>query len=138
MPRYVVGSLAEALDMRSGKALSRSRVLIIGLAYKKNVPDIRESPSLRLIEIIEERGAKADYHDPFVAEIPPTREHMALKGRKSVELTEVVVKSFDAVLVSTDHDDVDYAALVRWAPLIIDTRNIFSKLGLTGEHIVKS
>jgi UDP-N-acetyl-D-glucosamine dehydrogenase len=138
MPRYVVGSLAEALDMRSGKALSRSRVLIIGLAYKKNVPDIRESPSLRLIEIIEERGGRADYHDPFVAEIPPTREHMALKGRKSVELTEVVVKSFDAVLVSTDHDDVDYAALVRWAPLIIDTRNIFSKLGLTGEHIVKS
>jgi UDP-N-acetyl-D-glucosamine dehydrogenase len=138
MPRYVVGSLAEALDMRAGKALSRSRVLVIGLAYKKNVPDIRESPSLRLIEIIEERGGRSDYHDPFVAEIPVTREHMALKGRKSVELTEEVVKSYDAVLISTDHDGVDYAALARWASLIIDTRNIFAKLGLTAQHIVKS
>jgi UDP-N-acetyl-D-glucosamine dehydrogenase len=138
MPRYVVGSLAEALDMRAGKPLSRSRVLIIGLAYKKNVPDIRESPSLRLIEIIEERGGRADYHDPFVAEIPATREHMALKGRKSVDLGEETVKSYDAVLVSTDHDGVDYAALARWAPLVIDTRNIFAKLGLMAKHIVKS
>lgn len=138
MPRYVVGSLAEALDMRSGKALSRSRVLVIGLAYKKNVPDIRESPSLRLIEIIEERGGRTDFHDPFVAEIPATREHMALKGRKSVALTEKAVRSYDAVLVSTDHDDVDYAALARWAPLIVDTRNVFAKLGLMADHIVKS
>ncbi len=138
MPRYVVGSLAEALDMRLGKALSRSRVLVIGLAYKKNVPDIRESPSLRLIEIIEERGGHADFHDPFVAEVPSTREHMALKGRRSVELTEETVKSYDALLVATDHDRVDYAALARWSPLIIDTRNIFARLGLSGGHIVKS
>lgn len=138
MPRYVVSSLAEALDVRAGKALSRSRVLIIGLAYKKNVPDIRESPSLRLIEIIEERGGRADYHDPFVAEIPTTREHMTLKGRKSEDLTEANVRSYDAVLISTDHDGIDYAALGRWAPLIIDTRNIFAKLGLMGKHIVKS
>jgi UDP-N-acetyl-D-glucosamine dehydrogenase len=138
MPRYVVSSLAEALDVRAGKALSRSRVLVIGLAYKKNVPDIRESPSLRLIEIIEERGGRADYHDPFVAEIPTTREHMTLKGRKSEDLTEANVRSYDAVLISTDHDGIDYAALARWAPLIIDTRNIFAKLGLVGKHIVKS
>ncbi|PSH61878.1 nucleotide sugar dehydrogenase [Phyllobacterium sophorae] len=138
MPRYVVSSLAEALDVRAGKALSRSRVLVIGLAYKKNVPDIRESPSLRLIEIIEERGGRADYHDPFVAEIPTTREHMTLKGRKSEDLTEANVRSYDAVLISTDHDGIDYAALAKWAPLIIDTRNIFAKLGLVGKHIVKS
>ncbi len=138
MPRYVVSSLAEALDVRAGRALSRSRVLVIGLAYKKNVPDIRESPSLRLIEIIEERGGRADYHDPFVAEIPTTREHMTLKGRKSEDLTEANVRSYDAVLISTDHDGIDYAALARWAPLIIDTRNIFAKLGLVGKHIVKS
>lgn len=138
MPRYVVGSLAEALDMRAGKALSRSRVLIIGLAYKKNVPDIRESPSLRLIEIIEERGGRADYHDPFVAEVPTTREHMSLKGRTSVALTEEVVMSYDALLIATDHDDVNYADLARWSPLIIDTRNIFAKLGLSAVHIVKS
>ncbi|MEK1888866.1 MAG: nucleotide sugar dehydrogenase [Phyllobacterium sp.] len=138
MPRYVVGSLAEALDMRAGKALSRSRVLIIGLAYKKNVPDIRESPSLRLIEIIEERGGRADYHDPFVAEVPTTREHMSLKGRTSVALTEEVVMSYDALLIATDHDDVNYADLARWSPLIIDTRNIFAKLELSAVHIVKS
>jgi len=138
MPRYVVGSLAEALDIRAGKALSRSRILIIGLAYKKNVPDIRESPSLRLIEIIEERGGRADYHDPFVAEVPATREHIALKGRKSVALTEESVRTYDAVLVATDHDDVDYAGLVQWSPLIIDTRNVFGRLGLSAEHVVKS
>ncbi|MGO7638700.1 UDP binding domain-containing protein, partial [Rhizobium leguminosarum] len=77
MPRYVVGKLSEALDIRAGKALSRSRVLVLGLAYNKNVADIRESPSLRLIEIIEERCGHSDYHDPFVAEIPPTREYQA-------------------------------------------------------------
>ncbi|EJN06203.1 nucleotide sugar dehydrogenase [Phyllobacterium sp. YR531] len=138
MPRYVVGKLAEALDIREGKALSRSRVLIIGLAYKKNVPDIRESPSLRLMEIIHERGGIADYHDPYVAEVPSTREYMALKGRRSVELTKVAVQSYDAVLISTDHDNVDYASLAAWSPLIIDTRNVFTKRGLMADNIVKS
>lgn len=138
MPRYVVANLAEALDRRAGKALSRSRILIVGLAYKKNVPDIRESPSLRLIEIIEERGGTTDYHDPFVATVPTTREHMSLKGRKSIVLTEEIVRSYDAVLIATDHDDVNYADLARWSPLIIDTRNVFTKIGLSAEHIVKS
>lgn len=138
MPRYVVGKLAEALDVRAGKALSRSRVLIIGLAYKKNVPDIRESPSLRLMEIIHERGGSADYHDPFVAEIPATREYMALKGRTSVDLSQERVASYDAILISTDHDKVDYAALAAWSPLIVDTRNIFTRRGLLAEHIVKA
>jgi UDP-N-acetyl-D-glucosamine dehydrogenase len=138
MPRYVVGKLAEALDIREGKALSRSRILIIGMAYKKNVPDIRESPSLRLMEIIHERGGAADYHDPYVAEIPSTREYMALKGLRSVNLTKGAVESYDAVLISTDHDNVDYASLAAWSPLIVDTRNVFTKRGLMAEHIVKS
>ncbi len=81
MPRHVVGRLAEALDIHCGKALSRSRILVVGLAYKKNVPDIRESPSLKLIELIEERGGQASFHDPHVPEIPRTRKYMALKGR---------------------------------------------------------
>ena len=88
MPRHMVDELAKALDRRCGKALSRSRILIIGLAYKKNVPDVRGSPSLRLIELIEEWGGKAEFYDPHVTEIPTTREHMAIKGRRSVELTE--------------------------------------------------
>jgi UDP-N-acetyl-D-glucosamine dehydrogenase len=138
MPRHVVGRLAEALDIHLGKALSRSRVLVIGLAYKKNVPDIRESPSLKLIELIEERGGSASYHDPHVAEIPRTREYMALKGRQSVPLTDQSVKAFDAVLIATDHDAVDYAALARWAPLIVDTRNAFARRGIEGQTILKA
>jgi UDP-N-acetyl-D-glucosamine dehydrogenase len=138
MPRYVVGKLAEALDIRAGKALSRSRVLVIGLAYKKNVADIRESPSLRLIEIIEERGGKADYHDPYVAEIPPTREYQALKGRHSIALTGEQLAAYDAVLIATDHDEVDYRLLAERVPLIIDTRNVFTRLNLAADHILKA
>ncbi len=138
MPRHVVGRLAEALDMRLGKALSRSRVLVIGLAYKKNVPDIRESPSLKLIELIEHRGGSASFHDPHVAEIPRTREYMALMGRQSVPLTEVEVRAHDVVLISTDHDAVDYARLLDWSDLVVDTRNVFARLGLTGAQIVKA
>lgn len=138
MPRHVVDRLAEALDVRAGKALSRSKVLVIGLAYKKNVPDIRESPSLKLIELIEARGGRASYHDPHVPSVPPTREYGHLKGRPSVELTQDTVSGFDAVLVATDHDAVDYAALATWAPLIIDTRNAFGRRSLGGPTIVKA
>ncbi|PYE26550.1 UDP-N-acetyl-D-glucosamine dehydrogenase [Rhizobium sp. PP-CC-3A-592] len=136
MPKHIVGRLAEALDIHLGKALSRSRVLIIGLAYKKNVPDIRESPSLKLIELIEERGGSASFHDPHVDEIPKTREYLSLKGRRSVPLSEL--GRFDAVLVATDHDDVDYALIAQHAPLIIDTRNVFARRGIQGGLIVKA
>lgn len=132
MPRHVVDRLAEALDVRSGKALSRSKVLVIGLAYKKNVPDIRESPSLKLIELIEARGGSAAYHDPHVAMVPPTREYSHLAGRASVPLMEETVRGFDAVLISTDHDAVDYAALGRWSALVVDTRNAFGRRGIQG------
>ena len=138
MPRHVVTKLAEALDRRLGRPLSRSSVLVIGLAYKKNVPDIRESPSLKLIELIEERGGKAAYHDPFVPSIPQTRAYGALKGRASVPLDAQTVKGFDAVLISTDHDQIDYASLSEWAPLIIDTRNVFARRGIISDRIVKA
>lgn len=136
MPRYVIGRLAEALDRGAGKALSRSAVLIIGLAYKKNVPDIRESPSLRLIELIEERGGRTDYHDPFVSEIPRTREFLDLMGKKSVPLSAEQLKRYDAVLIATDHDAVDYECIVKEAPLIVDTRNVLGKLGYKEPHII--
>jgi UDP-N-acetyl-D-glucosamine dehydrogenase len=138
MPARVVARLAEALDRHHGRALSRSRVLVIGLAYKKNVPDIRESPSLKLIELIEERGGTAAFHDPHVPVIPRTRAYGALTGRASVALTEEQVSGFDAVLVSTDHDGIDWAALARWSPLIVDTRNVFARHGITADHIVKA
>jgi UDP-N-acetyl-D-glucosamine dehydrogenase len=138
MPRHIVDRLAEALDVRAGKALSRSKVLVIGLAYKKNVPDIRESPSLKLIELIEARGGQASYHDPHVPSVPPTREYGHLKGRPSVDLTQEIVSGFDAVLVATDHDSVDYAALAAWSALIVDTRNALGRRALSGANVIKA
>lgn len=138
MPRHVVSRLAEALDIRAGKALSRSKVLVVGLAYKKNVPDIRESPSLRLIELIEARGGEASFFDPYVDEIPQTREYAELRGRKSVNWDEDSIRGFDAVLIATDHDNVDYESLSKWSSLIVDTRNIFSRRGIVSDAVVKA
>jgi UDP-N-acetyl-D-glucosamine dehydrogenase len=138
MPHHIVTRLAEALDIHSGKALSRSKVLLIGLAYKKNVPDIRESPSLRLMELIERRGGSAAYFDPFVPEIPSTREYAELKGRRSIAWDAETLPSFDAVVIATDHDDIDYDAIARSAPLIIDTRNVFARRGIVSAAIIKA
>ncbi len=138
MPGHVVGRLAEALDLHLGRALSRSKVLVVGLAYKKNVPDIRESPSLKLIELISERKGQVSYFDPFVAEIPKTREYGDLLGMKSVYWDQQTISGFDAVLVATDHDNIDYASLSEWSPLIIDTRNAFAKRGIVAKHIIKA
>jgi UDP-N-acetyl-D-glucosamine dehydrogenase len=138
MPAYVIGRLEEALGKRSGTALSKARILLLGLAYKKNVSDIRESPSLKLIQLLEERGASVAYHDPFVAEIPRTREYAALRGRKSVALDRDSLGLYDAVLVATDHDAVDYALIAGHARLIVDSRNIFERRGIKASHIVKA
>ncbi|KKX25753.1 nucleotide sugar dehydrogenase [Rhizobium sp. LC145] len=138
MPRHIVSKLAEALDVHRGMALSRSNVLIVGLAYKKNVPDIRESPSLRLIELIEARGGRTSYYDPYVHEIPPTREHADLRGRRSINWNEETIAGFDAVLIATDHDCIDYVSLEKWSPLIIDTRNVFARRGLVSDVVVKA
>ncbi len=138
MPAHVVERLALALDQHRGLALSRAEVLLIGLAYKKNVPDIRESPSLKLIELIEQRGGTACYYDPYVPMIPSTRAYGTLTGRESTPWDEAKIRTFDAVLISTDHDDLDYVALADWAPLIVDTRNVFARRGIVGSHIVKA
>jgi UDP-N-acetyl-D-glucosamine dehydrogenase len=138
MPRRVVDRLAEALDRRLGRTLGGARVLVLGLAYKKNVADIRESPALKLIELLEDRGAQAAFHDPHVAVIPRTRAYGALMGRESVALTAETVAGFDAVLVATDHDAVDYALVAGAARLVIDTRNAFGRRGLAGPAVVKA
>ena len=95
MPYHVVDRLAETVD-RSGRAFSGSRILILGVAYKKNVDDMRESPSLKLIELIEARGARVDYHDPHIPALPPTRRHGTLAGRRSVDLTSSALAAYDA------------------------------------------
>ena len=138
MPGHVVDRLARALSDHSARALNGARILLIGAAYKKNVDDTRESPSLVLIEAIEARGATCDFHDPLIAQIPPTREHPGLAGRRSVELTEAALAAYDAVLIATDHDAVDYALLSRAARLVVDTRNAMARRGLPGERVVKA
>ena len=138
MPYRVVDKLVEAVDRRAGKAFARSRVLLIGVAYKKNVDDMRESPSLKLIELIESRGAEVDYHDPYIPVIPMTREHAALAGRKSVPLDAGTIAGYDAVLIATDHDNVDYKHLVEHAKVVVDTRNSCARAGLASDRIIKA
>lgn len=138
MPHHIVNRLAEALDIKKGKALSRSNVLLIGLAYKKNVPDIRESPSLRLMELIEKRGGKASYFDPYVREIPRTREYADLMGRRSIGWNENDIAAYDAVVIATDHDNVDYDAISRASSLIVDTRNVFARKGIASGAVIKA
>jgi UDP-N-acetyl-D-glucosamine dehydrogenase len=138
MPRHIVGRLAEALDRKSGIALSRAKILIIGLAYKKNVSDVRESPSFQLIELIEERGGKTEFHDPHVPIVPVTREHAGLAGRRSAELNAESLGGFDAVLISTDHDEIDYAAIASHSRLIIDTRNAIARRGLPQDRTIRA
>lgn len=138
MPYVVVNKLAESMDRVVGKGLNNSRVLICGVAYKKNVDDMRESPSLKLIELIESRGAHVDYHDPHIAVIPMTREHADLAGRASVALTPEVLAGYDAVLIATDHDQVDYKELVKHSKLVIDTRNACAKAGVNGSNVIKA
>ncbi|MDP3491530.1 MAG: nucleotide sugar dehydrogenase [Hyphomonadaceae bacterium] len=138
MPRVVVDRLAETLNEATGKGLKSSRILLLGVAYKKNVDDTRESPSLVLIEQIEQRGAVCDFHDPHIAAIPSTREHPGLAGRTTVALTAETIASYDAVLVATDHDAVDYGLIAANAKLIVDTRNVFARLGLPADRVVKA
>ncbi|MEM8743255.1 MAG: nucleotide sugar dehydrogenase, partial [Pseudomonadota bacterium] len=138
MPLHVVNRLRDALSDRQKKALTGAHVLIVGIAYKKNVDDMRESPSLTLIDLLEERGAKTDYYDPYIPVIPPTREHANLAGRQSIALDPDQLKSYDAVMVATDHDDVDYALIGEHAALVVDTRNAFSRAGLSGQNILKA
>ncbi len=123
MPRMVIEALSEAMSSHLQKSVAGSRILVSGLAYKKNVDDMRESPSLHLIHMLRERGAHVDYHDPHIPVVPPTRDHPEFAGMKSVALTPKNLKTYDCVLISTDHDAVDYTALVRRSPLVIDTRN---------------
>lgn len=138
MPRLVVERLAAALDEKARRGLADSDILVLGLAYKKNVDDTRESPALRLIELIEARGARAAYHDPLVPVLPPTREHAALAGRRSVPLTAERLAGFDAVLLATDHDALDLPLVAAHARLIVDTRNAFARAGLSGPAVVKA
>ena len=138
MPYRVVNQLAEVLDAKGHKNLSDAKILILGIAYKKNIDDMRESPALKLIELIEKRGAHVEFHDPFIPVIPPTREHAELTGRKSAPIGKEALAGYDAVLIATDHDDVDYGFVVANSKLVVDTRNACTRKGIVADNVYKA
>jgi UDP-N-acetyl-D-glucosamine dehydrogenase len=124
MPDWVVYKVVEALNER-GKSLKGSKILLLGIAYKKNVDDVRESPACLVMEILRKKGAKLSYSDPYFPEFPKMREHSF--SLKSVPLTPASVASYDCVLVTTNHDAFDYDMVKRSAKLIVDTRGVYRK-----------
>lgn len=120
MPHYVIDRLAQALNER-GQAVKGASALVVGLAYKPNVDDTRESPSFELIELLRDRGARVEYHDSLVPEAYPVRKHSL--QMQSIPLTPQNVAKFDVVLISTAHDNVDYSVLADHAKLVVDTRD---------------
>ena len=132
MPDWVVGKLMDALNERS-KALKGARVLVLGIAYKKNVDDMRESPSVELMEKLQKKGAVIAYSDPHVPVFPRMREHYF--DLKSVELTAENLRGYDCVLIGTHHDAFDYGMILLHAQLIVDTRGVYRE---THENVVKA
>jgi UDP-N-acetyl-D-glucosamine dehydrogenase len=129
MPHHVVHRVGDALNARQ-KPISGSKILILGLAYKPNVDDDRESPSYILMDLLSHRGAQLEYYDPYVPVIKPTREHSHWAGKKSVEWDRASIEYFDLVLIATNHSCVNYHELADWAHCIVDTRN-----AMAGTHV---
>jgi len=134
MPYHVVSSVADALNERQ-KSLKGSKILLLGVAYKKDVDDLRESPSLKLLELLTARGAKLDYNDPYFPALHKMR-HYDFSQMRSVELTPAALASYDCVLIATDHTSYDYNAIVESAKLVVDSRNATRRVTKGREKIV--
>ncbi|MFP4176555.1 MAG: nucleotide sugar dehydrogenase [Candidatus Brocadiia bacterium] len=135
MPEYVISRVTEALNSRK-KAVNGSRILLIGVAYKPDVDDIRESPAFRLMQLLEKRGAEVNYHDPHVPRLTPTRDYDFRK--KSIGLNADTVHDHDLTLVCTDHTDVDYELIRDSSDLVVDTRNVYADAGVRNGKIFKA
>ena len=122
MPTYVMDRTMHALNTHK-KAMNGSKILVIGLAYKPDVDDMRESPTFKIFDLLKAKGAEVSYYDPYITEILPTREHADWTGKKSIDWNKDSVSEFDAVVISTDHSNIDYKELVEWGHCIVDTRN---------------
>ena len=138
MSSYVIERLREELDLRFARGLRDTKILMVGMAYKKNVDDVRESPSLIIYELLKKRQAIVDYYDSHVLEIPPIAEHIELAGLKSITLTKEQLQVYDAVVICTDHDDVNYQFIVENSKLVIDTRNAVKNISTGHKHVVKA
>ncbi|EPH3102592.1 nucleotide sugar dehydrogenase [Providencia stuartii] len=132
MPEYVLNKLIDGLN-KQGKALSRSKVLVLGIAYKKNVDDMRESPSVELMEIIQEKGATIAYSDPHVPVFPKMREHHFNLSSEEISIDNL--SKFDAIILATNHDKFDYPLIKKHSKLLIDTRGIYRE---PAENIIKA
>jgi UDP-N-acetyl-D-glucosamine dehydrogenase len=137
MPGYVVGRVEAALATQ-GKQLAHSQILILGLAYKPDVDDDRESPGYVLWKMLESAGASVEYHDPHIPEVRPSREHAEFAGRRSLVLTEASLEPFDLVLLVTQHRSLDYSLIARHARFIVDTRNAFAGMNLDPHRYLKA
>ncbi|MEE8640790.1 MAG: nucleotide sugar dehydrogenase [bacterium] len=133
MPEYVVSRLEGALGAR-GLKLAGARVLVLGVAYKANVDDLRESPALVVIDLLRKRGADVAYHDPYAPALPKTRKYDF--GLASTPLDAETLKDYDAVVVTTDHTGVDYDMVFREARLVVDARGVARRLGYAGDNVV--
>lgn len=135
MPQYVIQRTADALNDRR-KSLKGSRILVLGLAYKPDIDDVRESPSLELIELLKAKGAKVDYNDPYIPQTHKQREYdLQMKSKK---LTPKMLGSYDAVLIATNHSDYDYPWIVKHARLVVDTRNATAAVRVGRSKIMKA
>ncbi|MBN1795130.1 MAG: nucleotide sugar dehydrogenase [Sedimentisphaerales bacterium] len=135
MPHYVVEKVIEGLNQHN-KPLKGSKILVLGLAYKKDIDDLRESPSIELIELLQQRGAKVNYNDPYIPKTHRQRQHdLQMKSKK---LSSKMLASYDCVLISTDHSDYDYNWIVKNSKLIVDTRNATAKVKSGRRKIIKA
>jgi UDP-N-acetyl-D-glucosamine dehydrogenase len=135
MPGHVVDRVGEALN-GDGKALKDARVLVLGLAYKADVDDCRESPAAEILEILEERGAAVSYHDPHVPRFPRMRRHQS--SLESCDLNAAALEGSDCVVIVTDHEAIDWRMVGRHAALIVDTRNVMAALDGVRARVLKA
>ncbi len=136
MPQYVVRKVMEALNAVK-KSLNGSRVLVVGLAYKADVDDMRESPTFLLLDLLKDAGAAVAYYDPYIPVITPTREHAQWTATKSTEWDQATVSSYDVTLISTAHACINYQELLDWSQIVVDSRNAVNGL-LSSTPVIKA
>ena len=137
MPQFVIDATAHALNQRK-KPVNGSKILIIGLAYKANVDDMRESPSFYLMDSLDENGAKVDYYDPHISKISVTRDHSNWAGRESVQWEKNIISQYDCVIIATKHDKINFLELSKWSDCIVDTRNAMEGIPVIEGQVIKA
>ncbi len=125
MPYYVLGRTIEALNER-GKSIKGAKVLVLGVAYKKDIDDPRESPAIKIVSLLQGKAAEVSYNDPYIPRVVGHREYPGMDIR-SVPLTAARLRKADAVVIATDHSSYDYGWIVKHAPLVVDTRNAIKR-----------